>query len=46
MMSKKKLQEGFGIGELPSSKLMKMKVGLKDLMPEGDGYPTSSRQSI
>lgn len=38
MMSKKKLQEGFGIGELPSSKLMKMKVGLKDLMPEGDGY--------
>ena len=38
MMSKKKLQEGFGIGELPSSKLMKMKVGLKDLMPEGDVY--------
>jgi hypothetical protein len=37
-MSKKKLKEGFGIGELPSSKLMKMKVGLKDLMPEGDGY--------
>ena len=37
-MSKKKLKEGFGIGELPSSKLMKMKVSLKDLMPEGDGY--------
>jgi hypothetical protein len=37
-MSKKKLKEGFGIGELPSSKLIKMKVSLKDLMPEGDGY--------
>jgi hypothetical protein len=37
-MSKKKLKESYGIGELPSSKLMKMKVGLKDLMPEGDGY--------
>lgn len=37
-MSKTKLNEGFGLGELPSSKLIKMKVSLKDLMPEGDGY--------
>ena len=36
MMSKQKLKEGFGLGELPSSKLMKMKVGLKDLAPALD----------
>ena len=33
-MSKKKLQEGFGIGELPSSKLIKMKMKLTDIMRE------------
>ena len=41
MMSKKKLQEGFGLGELPSSKLMKMKVSLKDLAPATNQHPTT-----
>lgn len=40
-MSKRKLQEGFGIGELPSSKLMKMTMKLGDIMREPSFTPST-----
>jgi hypothetical protein len=41
-MSKRKLQEGFGLGELPSSKLMKMTMKLGDIMREPDFIPVDN----